>query len=95
MVSLTLNLDEQTFEKMSRYSWINWSEIARVEMRKREIFEKSLKQKKISNEDWKFCEAIDWHPVDELPLKAGLIRRLKLARKEQTVKLKHVNDIFT
>ena|SRR3989344_8984612 len=36
----------------------------------------------ITDEDWEFCEQIDWHPVDELPPKPEHIELLKKALKE-------------
>ena len=36
---------------------------------KKDIFERYVKTGELSDEDGIFCERIDWHPVDELPLK--------------------------
>lgn len=94
MVSLTFSVDDKTFEKLSKFQWINWSEIAREETTKREIFERYLKTRKVTDEDWKFCEAIDWHPVDELPLKEEFIKKIKSIREEKAIRIKSVSDIF-
>jgi len=50
--------------------------------RKKEIFELYMKTKKISKEDQEFCEEIDWHPVDELPLREDYIKKMKKIDKE-------------
>ncbi|MEA3514676.1 MAG: hypothetical protein U9R34_04320 [Nanoarchaeota archaeon] len=80
MVSITVPLDDKLFVKLKQFSWVNWSEVAREKLMKREIFDKYIKTKKISKEDERFCEEIDWHPVDELPLKKEFIERLKKAQ---------------
>jgi len=94
MVSLTISLDDDTFDKLSKYAWVNWSEIARTETTKREILERFLKTEKITDEDWKFCESIDWHPVDELPFKKSFIKKMKKTSKEKSIRLKKVSGIF-
>lgn len=94
MVSLTFSIDDETFEKLNRFSWINWSEVAREATTKKEIFERYLKTHEITDEDWKFCEAIDWHPVDELPIKKEYAKKIKLIKSETSTKLNSVSDIF-
>ena len=49
---------------------------------------------KISDEDWKFCNKIDWHPVDELPLKEEFVKDLKKRKKGPFIKLNSVEEIF-
>lgn len=53
------------------------------EERKRHIFDNYMKKHKITDKEWKFCEKIDWHPCDELPLKKSFIRRLERIRKSK------------
>ena len=81
MVSITIPLDDETLAQIKQFPWVNWSEVAREKLMKREIFDKYLKTKKISKEDEIFCEEIDWHPVDELPLKEKYVRKLKQIEK--------------
>ena len=64
------------------------------ELKKKEIFEEFIKTGKLSDEDWKFCERIDWHPVDELPLKESFVKRLQEAEKGSFIKLNSVAEIF-
>lgn len=94
MSSVTLSVSDTFKNQLKHFSWVNWSEIAKEETRKKIIFEKYLQNKKVSNEDWKFCDAIDWHPVDELPLKEEYVKKLKKIAKEKTIKLKSTEDIF-
>lgn len=94
MVSITLSVDEKFKEQLKRFLWVNWSEIAREETIKKLIFEKYLKTGNISDKAWKFCEKIDWHPADELPLKKDFVKRLEKAKKEKSIKVKSVSDIF-
>ena len=31
----------------------------------------------LTDEEWEFCDKIDWHPVDELPLKEEFIKKME------------------
>ncbi len=64
------------------------------ELKKKIIFESYLKTGTLSDEEWKFCENADWHPVDELPLKEKFIKQLEPRKKEKFIKFKSVDDIF-
>jgi len=94
MASVTLSVDDKFKGRIKQFLWINWSEIAREETKKKLIFEKYMKTKEITDEDWKFCEKIDWHPVDELPLKEEFVEKLRKIREEKSVKFKSVSEIF-
>ena len=94
MTSLTLSVSDEFKNKLKEFLWVNWSEIAREEAIKKLIFENYLKTGSISDEEWKFCEKIDWHPVDELPFKEEFIKKLESIKKEKSIKVKSVSDIF-
>ena len=94
MVSMTIPIEDNTHNQIEKFSWISWSEIAREEIIKKEMLERYIKTGKITDEDWKFCEEIDWHPVDELPLKEEYIKKLNKRRKGPFIKLKSVDDLF-
>ncbi len=94
MGSVTLTVSDKTKEELNSFAWVIWSEVAGEEFRKKGIFEEYLKTGEVSDDDWKFCEEIDWHPVDELPLREEFIKKLEKARKEPSIKLKSVSDIF-
>ena len=81
MVSITVTLDDKTKAKIEKFSWVNWSELAREEAIKKEIFERYIKTGRIAKEDEKFCEESDWHPVDELPLREEYVKKLKRIEK--------------
>ncbi len=81
MACITISIEKSFKERLTRFPWVNWSEIGREEMLKRYIFEKYIRTGKITNEGWKFCEKIDWHPVDELPLKEEFIKKLRKIQK--------------
>ena len=69
MASLTLSLSDEMKEDIKNFMWVNWSEIAREEVLKKLIFDNYIKTGEINDGEWEFCEKIDWHPVDDLPLK--------------------------
>lgn len=94
MVSITLAVSDEFKKELLSYSWVNWSEIAREETKKKIIFEKYMKTRKVSDKDWKFCEKIDWHPVDELPLKKEFIRKILGSEGKKAIKLNSVSDIL-
>lgn len=94
MASLTLSVSEEFKEQLKSFLWVNWSEIAREEAFKKLIFEDYIKTGKLSDKEWEFCEKIDWHPVDELPLKQEFKEELMRRRKEKSIKLKSVSEIF-
>jgi len=91
MASLTLSVSDEFKNQLKKFMWINWSEIAREEALKKFIFENYIKIGSITDEEWKFCEKIDWHPVDELPLKEGFVEKMKRIRKEG--KFKKYNSV--
>jgi len=94
MASLTLNISEDFKNELKSFLWVNWSEIAREEAIKKLIFENYIKTGKLNDGEWEFCEMIDWHPVDELPLKEEFVKRLKEVKKEKSIKIKSVSDLF-
>lgn len=94
MASLTLSISDEFKNQLKAFMWVNWSEIAREETMKKLIFENYIKTGNITDDEWKFCEKIDWHPVDELPLKEEFKKELERRKKEKSIKLKSVSDIF-
>lgn len=94
MVSVTLSITDHFKEQLRHFQWVNWSQIAKEETRKKLIFEKYLQTGEVSDEDWKFCDTIDWHPVDELPIKKEFLEKLKNAKKEKSIKARSVSDLF-
>ncbi|MEK6872280.1 MAG: hypothetical protein AABX16_05230 [Nanoarchaeota archaeon] len=57
-----------------------------VKLMKQDILARYMKTREITDEDWEFCEKIDWHPVDELPPKPEHLEELKRRLKEETGK---------
>lgn len=94
MASITLSVSDELKTQLKSFSWINWSEIGREEALKKLIFENYVKGNMLSDDEWDFCEKIDWHPADELPLKDEFKRELQKRKKGPFLKLKSVNDMF-
>ena len=69
MACITINVDQSFKKRLEKFPWINWSAVGREELLKRYLFEKYLKTKKLDKDEIMFCKRIDWHPVDELPIK--------------------------
>jgi len=94
MTSVTLSVNDEFKDQLKWFLWVNWSEIAREETIKRLIFDRYMKKGEISDKEWAFCERVDWHPVDELPLKESFVKKMKKAKKEKSIRLKSVDEIF-
>lgn len=94
MASLTLSVSDEFKNQLKTFMWVNWSEIAREETMKKLIFENYIETGSITDEEWKFCEKIDWHPVDELPLKEEFEKEVGRRKKEKSIKLKSVSELF-
>lgn len=94
MASLTLSVPDELKNQLKEFSWVNWSEIAREETMKKIIFENYIKTGSITDEEWEFCEKINWHPVDELPIKEEFRKKLERRKKERSIKIKSVSQIF-
>ena len=56
-----------------------------IKLMKQDISERFKQTREVTDEDWEFCEAIDWHPVDELPMKESFIKELEEAEKETPI----------
>ena len=94
MASIIVPLEDTVRERMNHFGWVNWSYVAQEACIKRRIFEEFMKTRKISKEDSQYCERIDWHPVDWLPLKEEFIKRLEEAEKEEAIPIKDLSDLF-
>jgi hypothetical protein len=93
MACITISVKETFKERLSRFPWVNWSEVGREEIFKRYIFEKFMKNKKLTKEENDFCEKIDWHPTDELPLREDFIEELKKIRKGKCHKYHSIEEL--
>ena len=47
-----------------------------IKLMKQSIFERFIESRTLSADDQEFCDKIDWHPVDELPLKKEFVEEL-------------------
>ena len=67
---------------------------ALIELLKQDILNRYKKTREVTDEEWEFCEQIDWHPVDELPLKKEFVRELEQAKNEPTGKVYNSTEEF-
>lgn len=81
MVSITIPMEESFKAELDSFPWVNWSEVARENALKEDIFNRYIKTGEVTDEDWEFCESIDWHPVDELPMKEEFLKELEQRKK--------------
>ena len=45
MACITITVEDSLKQRLSRFPWVNWSEVGREEILKRYIFEKYIKDK--------------------------------------------------
>lgn len=93
MVSVSIAVEESFKERVESFAWVTWSEVAREEAIKKEIFEKFIKTGTLSADDQEFCDEIDWYPVDELPLKEEYVKKLKKLSKEPAGKPMTIEEL--
>ena len=66
-----------------------------INLIKRDISERFKQTGEVTDEDWEFCEQIDWHPVDELPPKPEHVEEMKMILKEgKFIKFNSASEIF-
>ncbi|HIH13891.1 MAG TPA: hypothetical protein HA224_01410 [Nanoarchaeota archaeon] len=94
MTSVTLSVSEEVKTELKQFQWVNWSEVAREEITKKLIFENYIRTGTLTDKEWEFCKKIGWHPVDELPLKEEFRKELEKRKKEKSIRVKSVSDIF-
>ncbi|RNI15752.1 hypothetical protein EFE42_00465 [Methanohalophilus sp. RSK] len=94
MATITIPIEDEFYQKIQELSWVRWSRVVQEGIRKRKIFEIYIRNNTISESDAAFCESIDWHPVDELPVKDEVIDKIKSEDKSSRVKVNDVADIF-
>ena len=93
MASLTLSISDEFKNQLKNFMWVNWSEIAREEAMKKLIFENYIKTGSITDEEWEFFERIDWHPIDEFPLKEEFKKEMEKRRKEKGIKFRNIDEL--
>lgn len=94
MVSVTVTITEDAREELKSLGWVNWSELAREEAKKKVIFDNYMRTGKITKEENEFCEEIDWHPVDELPMKESHRKEMEKRLKGPFIRAKSVDELF-
>lgn len=93
MASITLSLPDEFKKQLKYLQWVNWSEIAREETLKKVIFENYMRTGTITDEEWNFCEKIDWHPVDELPYKEEFKKEMEKRKKGKFIRFKNIDEL--
>ena len=94
MASLTLTVSEQFKSLLKAFHWVNWSELGREEALQKLIFENYMKTGTLTDTEWEFCERMNWHPVDELPLKEEFRRELEKRKQGPFLRFKSVDELF-
>jgi len=94
MSNIIIPLEDKDVDRLKHFSTVNWSSDMKEELIKRDIFERYIKTGEVTDEDWEYCEEIDWHPVDELPLREESVKRLEEAKKQKPIEYKSLSELF-
>lgn len=77
MVSITIPLEDNIPVEIERFPWVNWSEVARENALKKEIFDRFIKGEELSKSDEEFCEEMNWDPIDWLEVREEYVKKIK------------------
>lgn len=66
----------------------------RLDAIKKRIFESYKKTGKLNKKEQKYCEKVDWHPVDELPMKEEHIKEMKRRLKGPFIRINSIEELF-
>ncbi len=101
MSNVTLYMPDDVKHEMDFHSEIKWSEVVRKaiieklkELRKLELLRKYVEKEPFTNEDLKWMDENDWHPVDEQQMKLSFIKGVEKRSKGKFVKAKTVDELF-
>lgn len=102
MSNVTLYIPEDVKEEMDEHDEIKWSEVVRkavIEkikaLKKLELLRKYVEKEPFTEEDWKWMDDNDWHPVDEKEMKLSFIKEIQeISTKGKFKKINKVEDLF-
>ena len=75
MVSVTISLDEEQHARLNRFSWVNWSEVARESLLRKEKVNRALSELSELMKNSRFTDK-DVLELSE-KVKKGMYRRIK------------------
>lgn len=101
MTNVTLYVPDNVKRQMDAHSDIRWSDVVRQailskinELRKLELLRKYVEKEPFSDDDLRWMDENDWHPVDERQMKLSFVKEVAKRGKGRVIKAKSVNDIF-
>ena len=101
MSNVTLYLPDAVKHEMESLSEIKWSEVVRKailakleEIRKLELLRKYVEKEPFTDEDLRWMDNHDWHPVDENQMRLDFVKEVKRRSKGKRIKAGSVDEIF-
>jgi len=101
MTNVTLYLPDNVKSEMDLHSEIRWSEVVRQavitklrELKKLELLRKYVEKEPFTDNDLKWMDENDWHPVDEKQMDLGFVNSIKNNSKGKFVKVRSVDELF-
>ena len=101
-MNITLSVSGELEKLIKEHPEIKWTELARQGMlseagklKKLELLRKFIDKEPISEEDFRWMDEHDWHPVDEMEFRPEFVKEsLRISKKGKFRKVKKVSDLF-
>jgi hypothetical protein len=100
VANMTLAVPKEVLEEMKNHPDIKWTHVAREaliakadRMRKLDILEKYLDKEPFTEEEVKWMDERDWHPVDERELRKDFVSKIEKVRGGKFKKIASANEL--
>jgi hypothetical protein len=101
MTNITLYVPENVKKEMDTHSDISWSDVVRQailskinELRKLTLLRKYVEKEPFSDDDLRWMDDNDWHPVDERQMSLSFVKDVQNQSKGRFIKARSVSEIF-
>lgn len=100
-MNITLSVSGELEKLIKEHPEIKWTELARKGMlseaenlKKLWLLRKFVDKEPISEDDFKWMDEHDWHPVDEMELKPEFVKVVQKRSKGKFRRINSIKDLF-
>ena len=100
-MNITLSVSGELEKMIKEHPEIKWTELARKgmiteleRMQKMNILKKMVEKEKFTEQEIKWMDEHDWHPVDEMELKPEFVKKIQARNMNKCIKVNNIKDIF-
>ncbi|MFA4820465.1 MAG: hypothetical protein WC613_05935 [Candidatus Aenigmatarchaeota archaeon] len=100
-MNITLSVSGELEKLVKEHPEIKWTELARKGMlseaknlKKLSLLRKFVDKEPISEDDFKWMDEHDWHPVDEMKLKPEFVKDVQKRSKGKFRRIGGIKDLF-